>query len=134
MKAEHLVDCIIKTAQKGHNLMLRATKGGTANMMGDRFLLVPVPYRKEFILVYYGKFGQNDEDYYVTEGNRLEYGGFIFTRTKHWYDYPYYMLNCLTDGVFQGITGTQGRTARTKECEELFRLRITEHFLNSEDP
>lgn len=133
MEAMQLVESVIKAAQDEHTLMLRATKSTAANTMGDRLRLVPVLYRKVFILVYYGEFGQNDDEFSVVEGGQLKYGGFIFMRTKQWYDSCYYMLSRLTDGDFQGIVGTQGRTAWTKECEDLFRQRITEYFLNSED-
>lgn len=133
MEAERLMESIITAAQEGQHLMLRATRTGIRETAGDRFLIVPVPYRKEFILIYYGELGQDDDEYYAAESSRLEYGGFIFTRTKRWYDYHHYMLQCLIDGDFDKISGEQKRTVWTRKCEELFRQRITEHFLNSED-
>lgn len=133
MRAEQLMESVITAAQEGRNLMVRAVKHGVATEEGERFLLVPIPYRKDFILVYYGEQGQDDDDFYAAEGSRLEYGGFIFTRNKRWYDYRYYVLSCLTGDDFKGIVSAQGRTSLTTECEKLFGQRITEYFLNSED-
>lgn len=133
MKAEQLMEAVIAAAQEGHNLTVRAAKRGVATGEGDRFLLVPVPYRKEFILVYYGERGLDDDEFYGAEESQLEYGGFVFTRTRKWYDYRYYMLNCLTDGDFKGIVSERECASLNQECKTLFNHHITEYFLNSDD-
>lgn len=133
MKAEQLMEAVIASAQEGRNLTVRAVKRGVATAEGERFLLVPVPYRKDFILVYYGERGLDDDEFYGAEDSRLEYGGFIFTRNKKWYDYRRYVLSCLTGGDFEGIVSEQGRTSLEQECKKLFNYHITEHFLSSDD-
>ena len=133
MKAEQLMEAIIANAQEGRNLTVRAVRSGTATKEGDRFLLVPVPYRNEFILLYYGELGLNDDELYGAENSCLEYGGFIFTRNRKWYDYRYCVLNCLTDDDFHEIVSEQGCASLDKECKTLFNQRITEYFLNSDD-
>lgn len=133
MKAERLMEALIANAQEGRNLTVRAVKRGVAVEKGARFLLVPVPYRKKFILVYCGERGLNDDELYGAEDSWLEYSGFIFTGNMRWYDYRPYVLNCLTGGDFEGIVCEQRHTSLEQECKKLFDYRITEHFLSSDD-
>lgn len=133
MNAEQLMDAVIAAAKERQNLTVRAVRGGTATGEGDRFLLVPVSYRKEFILIYYGELGLDDDEFYGAENSRLEYGGFIFTRNRKWYDYRPYVLNCLIDDDFHEIVSGQGRASLERECQTLFNQNITEYFLHSDD-
>lgn len=133
MKAEQLMEAVITAAQEGRTLTVRAVKRGIATEEGERFFLAPVQYRKEFILVYYGEHGLDDDDLYGAEHSQLEYGGFIFTRNLKWYDYRYYMLNCLTGGDFKEIVSEVGIASLVEECKTLFNRHITEYFLNSCD-
>lgn len=70
MKAEKLMESIITAAKEGRHMTVYLKGANHSVSDGERVLLVPVLYRKEFILIYYGDYGRNDDDYIASEGDR----------------------------------------------------------------